>query len=129
MMGIHPLIVLSPYFLGNLLHMVYLSPLLRFSELVAYLAGSESALRAETQSVEWYILLCLVDAAYHLFLVFQYRRFGRYLSEYDLLVFRNILQRFETAGALVVVFQIDGIDVFLGKHIGGYRVIGTLAGP
>ncbi len=123
------MVSLSPDLIRDFSYEIYLRPLSILCELIAYLAGSESALRAETQSVEWYILLCLVDAAYHLFLVFQYRRFGRYLSEYDLLVFRNILQRFETAGALVVVFQIDGIDVFLGKHIGGYRVIGTLAGP
>ena len=88
---------LSPDLFCNLSYEIYLRPLLSLSEFIANLAGCKSALRTEAQSVEWYILLCLADTTLHLFLVFQYRRFGRYLSEYDLLVFRNILQWFETA--------------------------------
>lgn len=74
-----------PYASGNPLHEFKLRPLLIGSKLIADFAGSESALRTETETIERKIPLCLMDSADHCILIFQLGRLCRDKTKHDLL--------------------------------------------
>ena len=61
----------TPNFFRNFLDECKLCPLLRFGELVAYLAGGKSALRTEVQPVQRNYLRSLADTADYGLLVLQ----------------------------------------------------------
>ena len=55
----------------------------------------------------------LVDAALEIVLVFQPARLGGDEAEHDHLALRHEAQRLEAAGALVVIFQEEAVDIEL----------------
>lgn len=121
-------ISLSPNFLGNLSHQIYLCPLLSIGQFITNLARGETALRTEAEPIEGDISGCFSDAGDDRSLIFQHRRFGGYQTQHHLLAICHILQRLETTRTLIVILQIEGIYIFMSKEIRSYGIVGILGG-
>ena len=119
-------ISLSPNFLGNLSHQIYLCPLLSIGQFITNLARSETALRTEAQAVERNIPGCFSDAGDDRSLILQHWRFGGYQTQNHLLAISHILQRLETTRTLIVILQIEGIYLLMSEEIRSHGIVGTL---
>ncbi len=64
---------LAPDFLSNLFNQRQFRPLLFFSQLIADLAGSKTALRAEIQPVKRDVLCSFMDSGNHGLFILQLR--------------------------------------------------------
>ena len=76
----------APNFLSDLLNELELVPLFFLCELITDLTGSESALWAQVESVERYILGSLTDPVDNDLLILKNRRLGCDKTKNDLLV-------------------------------------------
>lgn len=121
-------ISLSPNFLGNLSHQIYLCPLLSIGQLITNLARGKTALRTETEPIEGDISGSFVDSGDNRSLILQHRRFGGYQPQHHLLAISHILQRLETTRTLIVILQIEGIYIFMSEEIWSHGIVGTLGG-
>ena len=114
---------LSPDFFCDFLYQCELCPLVCFCQLVADFAGSESALRAQAKAIQRDILCCFVNPCNHCLLVLQFRLLGSDQTENHLFIRRNLCKRFEAAASFVIIFQQQGIYIFLCKNIVCNRII------
>ena len=113
----------SPDFFCDLLNELELCPLLVFRKLITDLTGSESALRAQVESVERYILSSLTDPVDNRLLILKLRRLSSDKTENYLLVGRELLKRKEASGTLVVVLKEECINIFASENLVSNTVI------
>ena len=102
--------LIGPDFFCNLLDERQLAPLIRIGHKIAFLGGSEAALRAERQLLERHIFGSLADARDNVFLIFQLGILGGYQTQNDLLL-ADVAQRLETAGTVAVVLEEEPVHI------------------
>ena len=129
--------LICPDFFCNLLDKRQLAPLILFGDKVAFLGGSEAALRAERQLLERHIFGSLADTRDNVFLVLQLGVLEGYQTQYDLLL-ADVAQRLETActgqtgractddGNLVAVgLRLNSLFGAVFARIVGYKTLQT----
>ena len=112
-----------------MLHELEFCPLLLLGELVANGTRGEAALRRERETLKRNILGCLVDAGYDGILVLEFGTLRSDKTEHHMFVGAHLSQWLEAAGALVVVFEIEHVDILAGEHPIGYGVVGSAVEP
>ena len=96
---------------------------------VAADAAGEAALRAERELFERRELCRFVDPALQLILALELAVLGRHQAENRDLALRQEAQRFETASARTVVFEIVDVDVDAVEQQFGDRVVTAFRDP
>lgn len=122
-----PRLGFAPDLICDLPDQSQLRGLILIAEGVASLMGTESALWAETDTLERFFprllrpfrdsIGSLVDSVLDLFLVLQLAELGADRADDDVLVLREILQRFESSGSLRVVLEVECVDVEILKQL------------
>ena len=118
---------LFPDLIRDFFYQCQLSPLLFFGQLVADLAGGESALRAQAQPIQRKVLRGLMNSVDDRLLILQLGGFGGDQAKYNLLIAGYFSQRLKAAGTLIVKFQIVCRYILAGKQSLGDTVIGAAA--
>lgn len=121
--------LLTPHLFGDFAYQGHLRPLLLFGELVADFAAGEAALGRQAQVLKRYVLRRFMDAVDDGLLVLKLGAFRGDEAQHHLLAGRYAGQRREAAGALVVEFQEEGVDVLVCQQCIGHAVVAALAGP
>ena len=85
-----------------------LGPLFFFRQQVPFFCGGETALGTQAQLVQGNISFRFPDPGDDIFFFFQFRSLRGHQAQDYLLVF-DVLQRFEAAGPVAVVFQEESV--------------------
>ena len=112
--------LISPDFFCNLPDERQLAPLIRIGDKIAFLGGSEAALRTERQLLERHISGSLADTRDNVFLVLQSSILGGYQTQNDLLL-SDVAQRLETACTVAVVLEEKAVHVAVAEQDFRYR--------
>src|SRR3954471_11965555 len=107
---------LAPDVGGHLDDQPELGHLLLVAEVVALGRRGEAALRGQAELLERHVLARLVDAALERVRTLQLPALRRDQPEHDLLARWDEAERFEAAGALVVVLEEEAVDIQLGEQ-------------
>ena len=100
-----------------------------FGDEIALGGRSETALRAKREIFHGDEFCGFVDASGKLIGIFHSRDFGADEAENDGFAFGKEAQRFERAGAVVVVFEEEPVDVERGEHFLSDRVVAAFGVP
>ena len=119
---------LAPDFLSNLFNQRQFRPLLFFSQLIADLAGSKTALRAEIQPVKRDVLCSFMDSGNHGLFILQLRLLCGNQSENHFLSASDFCKRRKATGSFIIKLQIIGTYIFFAEQNVGHGVIGATAG-
>lgn len=103
-------------------------PLFFFSEGVAFFGGGEAALGAQAELVFGDVLGGFFYACLDVFKFLELREFGGDEAEDDLL-FLDVLQRFEAACAVGVVFKEESVDVAVAEEDFSDRIVSAGGEP
>ena len=120
--------LIGPDFFCNLFNERQLAPLVLIGDKIAFLGGSEAALRAERQLLERHIFGSLTDTRDNVFLLFQSGILGGYQTQNDLLL-ADVAQRLETAGTVAVVLEEEAVHVAVAEQDLRYRLIAAGGRP
>src|SRR5208282_6545812 len=107
----------TPHFVGDLHDHPQFRPLLIFGQNVALLGRGEAALRRQTKLIERDVFRRLIDPALDVVLVLQLAGLRGDEAEHELLLaLGEEAQRFETAGALAVVFEEIAVEAGMAEQ-------------
>ena len=103
--------------------------MLVFGKKIAIHGGSESALRADGELIEWDETGSLVDATLEIFLAFEFRALRADQSKDDCLALGDEAERFKGTGSFVIVFEQEAVHGELVEEALGDRVVSAFCVP
>ena len=121
-------LLFSPDFICVVAYESDFGPLFFFSEGVAFFGGGEAALGAQAELVFGDVLGGFFYACLDVFKFLELREFGGDEAEDDLL-FLDVLQRFEAACAVGVVFKEESVDVAVAEEDFSDRIVSAGGEP
>src|SRR5579862_7114225 len=120
---------LAPYFARDFHRPRELLPLVALAQIIAVRRRGEAALMAQGALVERDVATRLLDPLLDLVLSLDRRTLRAHQAEHDRLALWGKAQRREVAGAFVVIFEEEPVDLHLVEQDVGDRLVAALRDP